>query len=238
MKGNNFADKGSAVIELDTIDTNSAWSSKDASKASLFHFTRKLDLLYIILGSIFSAIASLGSPVQTIIYGRIFTKLTDFYLYNFADYKDFIKDVGIYCVMIIVVGAIKLILTILMVMCWMKNGENHQKRVRNIVFEKILYHSNVEWVENFKNINGEINQLNRCIEELRTGNAECLGLLIEGLVGCLALFIVAMVFSWSVTLVTLALTPFLGVATYFFGKLANKYANKENFLLCPFFQDY
>ncbi|EGV66452.1 P-loop containing nucleoside triphosphate hydrolase protein [Yamadazyma tenuis ATCC 10573] len=200
----------------------------DATKVSLFKFTKRSDFINIIPGVIFSAISALATPAQTILYGRIFTKLSTYYIGDYNTFHDFIKAVGIYCWMIIVVGAAKSILTFFSVLFWMRNGETHQRRVRRQIFAKIIIQDNIEWVENFKNVNGEINQLNRCIEELRTGNAEVLGLMTSGVVGAVALFIVAMVFSWSVTLVVLALTPFFALSSWFTGKLAYRFANKEN----------
>lgn len=209
-------------IELDNLE------ELNYPKKNLFSFTEKKDYGLVILGSVFSVLSSLCPPVQTIIYGRIFSKLSDFFIYNFNGFDDFISDVSLYCVMIIVIGAANLIFTWLMVYIWMKNGENQLTRIRGIIFNNILIPDNVEWVENFKNINGEITQLNRCIEELRTGNAEVLGLLIQAITGCIAFFVVAMVFSWSVSLVTLALTPLFLLCGWILGKLMIKYADKEN----------
>lgn len=233
MLNNPFSDKYQTDIELSDINQNALDDDTEinlegAKRSSLFSFTQKSDWGLMILGFICSAISALGTPVQTIIYGRIFTKLTDFYLIEYTDRTEFIKDVGMYCVMIIVVGVVKLIFSLLMVVFWMRNGENHQKRTRKLIFSKILSHGNVEWIENFKNVNGELTQLNRCVEELRTGNAELLGLLAQAAVAAVALFIVAMVFSWSVTLVTLALSPVFALTSWLTGKLAYKYANKEN----------
>lgn len=244
MLNNPFSDKYKAEIELtdinvsnslvnnqnddDSIIDDGELNLEGVKRASLFSYTKKSDLGFIILGLIASIISALGTPVQTILYGRIFTKLTDFIIVEYATYQDFLKDVGMYCGMVAVIGAIKAIFTLLMVLFWMKNGENHQKRARKSVFNKLLSQGNISWVENFKNINGEVTQLNRCIEELRTGNAELLGLLVQACVACLALFIVAMVFSWSVTLVVLALSPVFALTSWLSGKLAYKYANKEN----------
>lgn len=220
------------AIELDEIDLNNYTEQilelGNSKSASLFKFTSKSDLTNIIPGTICSVISALGYPAQTIIYGRIFQKLSDFYIISYDDFRSFILDVGKYCVMIIVIGAVKLVFTFLSIMFWMRNGENHQRRVRKQIFSKIMVQENIEWVENFKNITGEVNQLNRCIEEVRTGNAEVLALFSSAIVSCLALFMVAMVFSWSVTLVTLALTPVFAVLSFFTGKIAYKYSNKEN----------
>lgn len=250
MLQNPFSDKYHTNIELSNIN-GTEYDSQDpqapqdlkgtpthyddtdinlegVKRASLFSFTQKSDGFLMGLGFICSAISALGTPVQTILYGRIFTKLTKFYLVEYDGFSEFIKDIGIYCVMIIVVGAVKLIFTLLMVLFWMRNGENHQKRARSLIFDKLLCHGNIEWVENFKNINGEITQLNRCIEELRTGNAELLGLFTQAAVSAVALFVVAMVFSWSVTLVVLALSPVFALTSWLTGKFAYKFANKEN----------
>lgn len=219
-----FQDKYKANIELTTLESESIGKFK---KRNVFSFTIARDFLLIVPGVIVCVINALCTPVETIVYGRLFTKLSDYAIYDLT-FNKFIKDVGIYCIVLLVLGIIKLITNIFICYLWFKNGENQQKRVRAVIFDKILNKSKIEWIENFKNFNGEVTQLNRCIEEFRACNAEVVAMFIQCIVTGISLFIVAMVFSWSVTLVIFALTPVLILGGYLAGKFSYKFADKEN----------
>lgn len=219
-----FHDKYKTNIELTAVESESIGKTK---KRNIFSFTIAKDFILIVPGALACIINALCTPVETIVYGRLFTKLSDFAIYDLT-FDKFIKDVGIYCIALLILGIVKLITNVFICYFWFKNGENQQRRVRLVIFDKILNKSKIEWIENFKNINGEITQLNRCVEEFRACNAEVVAMFIQCVVTGISLFIVAMYFSWSVTLVIFALTPVLVLGGYLSGKFSYKFADKEN----------
>lgn len=198
------------------------------SAKNIFSYSQISDLRLIIPGTICCIISALGSPAQTILYGIIFRKISEFYIGKYANNQLFIQDVKLYCFLIIAVGILKLLGSALMCYFWICNGENQQQRIRKRLFNKLLVESDISWIENFSNVNGEITQLNRCVEEVRTCNAEVIAMFIQAGISSIILFVIAMKYSWSVTLVVLGSTPLFAFFSWMTGKVVYKSTNKEN----------
>lgn len=210
-------------------DQNKKRIKEDIDKChyGIFMFVVRKDFLFILMACLFMCVSSLGIPLQTIIYGKVFGKLSDFYKNEYAELEDFMSDVRLLCGLIMLIGFVKMVVTWVGIIAWMKFGEKQSTRARTRTLHLIL-NKKVEWFERNENLMGEISQTNRCVEELRCGTSEVVGLLVQTIASIIALFVTAMVLSWSLTLVIMASAPLMGLFGWLFGRLTYQAADLEN----------
>lgn len=192
-----------------------------------FIFYSSKDIPHLTLATLLVCISAAGSPVQTVLYGNIFTKLSQFLLGKYASVGHFVKDVRFGCLLIILTGAIKALFTFLGISTWMKYGEVQQKRARTILYNATL-NRKFEWLDKQENLMGELSQVNRCVEELRNGLSEEMGLLIQAIATVISLFVTAMYHSWNLTLVIMTTAPVMALLGWIFGKLTYNSSKLEN----------
>lgn len=204
--------------------------SKDVigkGRSNLFMFTTTGDLPFILMACSFMCLSSVGIPLQTIIYGMVFGKLSDFFKNKYPKLEIFMADVRLLCCLIMLIGFAKMVVTWAGIITWMKFGEKQATRARRKVLTLILS-KRTSWFESKESLMGDVSQINRCIEELRCGTSEVIGLLVQTIASIIALFITAMVQSWSLTLVIMASAPLMGLLGWFFGRLTYNAAELEN----------
>lgn len=194
--------------------------------ASIFLFFSKQDIPYVIVGFICMMVSSLGSPVQTVVYGLVFKDLSKL-LGRTYDFGHFVSKVRFNCGLIMIVGGVRSIFTWLGFVVWMQFGERQQIRARKQLFD-LFFKRKIEWYDTKVSLMGEIAQANRCIEELRSGNAEVLGILAQTCCSIIFLLITSMYHSWSLTFVFIASSPLMALSTWYFGRLTYRYADLEN----------
>lgn len=195
-------------------------------QSGIFRFTDRSDTPLIIASAICLVIAALGAPLETYLYGKIFTKLSEFLLGS-TQSKALLGKVRLICGEIIVVGAVRMVFTWLGVIGWLMIGERSHVRGRRTMF-RCLLDKDLQSIERHKNLMGSLTQAYRCMEEIRIGVSENLGILIQTSTSIVFLFVTSMISLWLLTLVILASSPLMVLSSYGFGKLARQYSMREN----------
>ncbi|CAK7893470.1 alpha-factor-transporting ATPase [[Candida] anglica] len=203
-------------------------SNENVKVSTLFNFTDRSDMPIWIVAIFFMCISAATTPITTYLYGEMFKDLSLYYMNQYTSLSSFMKDIRFLSGMIMCVGVIKMIFNWGGIYFWMIFGERQSNRARNQLYSKILYNHQFEWFDTKQNKMGELSQINRCIEELRSGCSETLGQLSETIASILALFIIAMFQSWSLTLVILAGIPFMAISGWYFGGMTHRAAQLEN----------
>lgn len=201
--------------------------ARKLQKNGLLMFAAKLDWPYAAMGTLFMVLASLGSPAQTLIYGKIFLKLSNFLQGDYESAHRFLKDIRVLCLSIIGVGLVRMLLTWLSIYVWLLVGERNLIRARKKVLALILK-KDLAWLDSKVNLMGTLAQANRSIEEIRSGISENLASLVQSILSMVFLFINAMVSLWSLTLVIMASVPVMAMSTLVFGGLTFKFQKREN----------
>ncbi|KAK6459666.1 P-loop containing nucleoside triphosphate hydrolase protein [Scheffersomyces xylosifermentans] len=163
--------------------------------------------------------SAVATPLQTVMYGNIFTKLSDFYLGKYEGFDEFISEIRLLCGIIMIIGA--------GVFLWMQFGEKQQINARKILYLYIFGRS-MEWFDTSQNVIGDVSQVNRCVEELRSGTSEVIGLLLQSGASIVALLITSLYHSWSLTLVIMGTAPIMAFFAWFFSRLTYTAATAEN----------
>lgn len=199
---------------------------KTMSILCLFNFTSRSDIPILAFSTIAICIASVALPLQTWLYGTIFTKLTLFYVHG--NFDTFIGDIKMLVGWIMIIGVAHLTIRWAGIYSWMIFGERQANRCRSKVYYTLTQVHTTEWFDTEPNLMGSMAQLNRCIEELREGLSGTLGLVVETIATIIALFVMAMIQSWALTLVVLGTLPVMAVLGWFFGGKTRVGANLEN----------
>ncbi|CAI5758168.1 unnamed protein product [Candida verbasci] len=187
----------------------------------------KQDWLIITCGIILMTTSAVCTPLNTLLYGKIFATLSDYYLNKFTNYDLFIKEILKLCGIIMALGCGKLILTFLGNSIWIKFGEIQQSRARTKIYTKLL-NQQISWFDTNENIIGNLTQINRCIEEYRSGNGEVLASITQTIGLVISLIIMSFYQSWAITLIIMAPGPIMAGSAWYFGKLTYKYQSNEN----------
>lgn len=190
-------------------------------------FATKKDIPCAILGLITMVIASVGSPIQTQIYGEAFEKLSKYVSGEYRSIGAFVSDIRLLCGLIMVVGVVRMVFTWVSIHVWLIVGERQQKRARKLLLTGLMRQSPHQVL--FAVVPFEVlAQVNRCIEEIRVATSENVALLVQGTSAIIFLLISAMISSWSLTLVIMASAPLMALLSVVFGKLTLRFASKEN----------
>ncbi|KAK6894300.1 Alpha-factor-transporting ATPase [Candida tropicalis] len=198
----------------------------DVSKNVFMFVELSKDWPIIILGVLLMAASAAATPINTYVYGKIMGQLSEFYI-NGSSYHLFINQIGRLCGVLIGVGGAKLILVWMGMFVWLKFGEIQQHRAREEIFDKILKEP-TSWYDLNTNLMGEMTQVNRCIEELRSGNGEIMANIVQTCGLVISLIIMSFYQSWQITLIVMASAPVMAVVGWYFGKLTYKAQEQEN----------
>lgn len=201
----------------------------ESEKGSIFTFFEKKDIPHAAAALACVIISSLGSPLQTIFYGQVFSKLSLFLGPSDYSYSQLTTECRLLSGYIMVVGAVRMVFSWLGMFLWMQFGEVQLGRARAAVY-KVYLQKSFSWYDQQHGIMGSTSQINRCMEELRTGTSQEIGQLVKVIASIITLFVTAMVYSWSLTLVIIATTPLMALCGWYFDNLTFKASDKENSL--------
>lgn len=197
--------------------------------ANILAFQKKKDRIYFVLGIFIILITSLEGILKSLIYGKIFQKLNNFFENKYEDQNDVIYDMKNLCKSIILIGFFKMFFVCLSTYLWTQLGEFQQLRARKQIVD-IVINQTMLWFDLKKKLFGDLCQMNRNIEELRKGVSEKLELLLENIFSIFCLFILSIYQSLFLTCIFLSVFPLMIFLNFFFGKLIFKTATTENHL--------
>ncbi|KAH3666310.1 hypothetical protein OGAPHI_004499 [Ogataea philodendri] len=198
-----------------------------SQKSSLFTFVKKKDCWLLALATIFTVLASLVPAAVTILLSKVFDKLQQFAKNDYSSASDFIKDVEWFCFGVIFVGLGSTLFSWLGLALFLVVGERQQKRCRTQVLECLLG-KELEWFDKTSDLNSNLIQINRCIEEYRSGVSECLEMFIKSVTTIISLLVLSFYYSWRMTLLVLATIPVIVLVTGIWGFFIGVHTNHEN----------
>ncbi|KAG5419397.1 HST6 [Candida metapsilosis] len=212
-------DEKSEVTEVEVPTT---------TKGNVFMFLKlKQDWLLLIWATTFMAISAASTPISTLIYGDIIGALSKYYLGEYTSYDSFIHHCLKLCGILMAVGLGKMISVWFGMSLWLKFGEVQQSRARLATFENLLK-QDAQWYDQNLNIMGELTQVNRCIEELRSGNAEIMAETVQTVALILGLIVMSFYQSWAITLIIMASAPVMAICAWYFGSMTYRAQEQEN----------
>ncbi|KAI5965187.1 HST6 [Candida pseudojiufengensis] len=213
--------------EKSSVNTKDVEIEVDTKKNVFMFFNLKKDWNVFALGSICMSISAIGTPITTLLYGNIMGTLSEYLRNDITSYDTFINKCLKFCGILMAVGFGKFLFVWFGMSIFLKFGEIQQMRARRDVYSKLI-NQNIKWYDENKNIMGELIQVDRCIEELRSGNAEIMAESVQTIALILALIIMSFYQSWAITLIILASAPVMACFAWLFGGLTYRAQEEEN----------
>lgn len=176
----------------------------------------------VVLVVVSTGAAGLLPAVMAILTGRVFNLLVDM-----VRRDDVGSQIVVRSMAIMGLGAASLPAVWASIYAWMALGERQGVRVRKLLLRSYLTNA-FAWYDSRQDVAGKFTQLNRSVEELRASSAEASAVLTRSLVTICALIATSFHASWSLTLVTLCSAPLIVACAYFFSRLVQKHADREN----------
>ncbi|GME75028.1 unnamed protein product [Ambrosiozyma monospora] len=210
----------------DTISINSV-SDTPTSKIGIFHLLEKKDAPLIILAIISSALVSVIPVAASIMVNRLFEKFTLFVQGRYSSTGSFINDLKWACFSLALIGFGQTILGWFQVTSFVILAERQQTRLRSKIFNS-LFEKNFNWFESKPELAGDLIQVNRCIEEYRSGLSEPLSLVVRNIGTIIALLVVSFYYSWRLSLIVMATFPVISIVTSLLTIMISKWIKVED----------
>nr|XP_026695936.1 multidrug resistance protein 1-like isoform X2 [Ciona intestinalis] len=249
------------VVQSPVEISDDASSSKEDSENvysyfSLYRYMGCLDYLLVVAGTVFGLACGAAAPLLFFFFGDLVTEFTDFGVYKSCSFnyqlcttrglvniseqewnrvvltavRRFEDDSIATVIKFVYVGVAVFVCAGVFVACWSTLSVRQARNIRLKCFHALLQQ---DMAFHDKNTAGELNaQLAEDIPKIQDGLGDKVGITLQNigmLIGCL---VVAFLKTWKVTLVNLAIAPFLGIVssivfqvnTMFDGKEAKAYA--------------
>lgn len=203
-----FCDASTAA-KSDSREDSSASSEEPQAPApwrALFAFTTRRNIPLLAAALSTSIIAGAAHPAQSLLVGKFFQGFTD-YATGALDKDAFLKVQTKWVLYLTGLAALSWLFHSLDFMLWLAFGELQAKSARDRLFHGLL-NKEVEWYDRRKNgIGALIPRLLTQIRELQLAVAQPMGLLVMMASTAILSLVQAFVYSWDLTLVTLATVP-------------------------------
>ncbi|CAJ0588656.1 unnamed protein product [Cylicocyclus nassatus] len=188
----------------------------------LFRYATKWDKCYVALGFTLSIITGILLPFTSVADGLF----PNIYLTN----SDHIRNVGLLIEALYISAAFLALGTLLFISCFIQHylfSTASQNMVRCIrkEFVKAVLRQNAAWFEN-NNAGMITTLLSENITQIEDGVGDKMGMLSRGITTFLASAVVALVYNWRVTLITVGVGPVSALTMLFMAKISTSTMNK------------
>ncbi|XP_065886383.1 ATP-dependent translocase ABCB1-like isoform X2 [Dysidea avara] len=161
------------------------------------------ELPYIILALIFAIIGGMAFPSYSLFFGEL--------LEDYVDHETAEENSRQWGGLFAALGMVTGIATVLRSLFFSLSGEALTSHLRRLSFQHML-HQDMTWFDNPKNSTGKLTaRLSHDAAEVQGALGIRLGSFIEIVVIIVASLVIALVYSWTMTLVILGLVPLLAV---------------------------
>ena len=192
-----------------------------------FHFFQKSDLWLLIPALVFNAMCAATDIASTIMINKLFKHLTKFQNGGYTTPSSFISAVSWPCFGIMLIGLGTMLLGWLETTLFTYLGERQQIRCRKKLFDSLLARR-LSWFKSNSNLDGDLIQLNRSVEEFRSSISEYLSVLFKSIFSIISLMIISMIYSWKLTLLIMSIIPIIIFTIAIFGQYIHKWAERED----------
>ncbi|GMM32933.1 ATP-binding cassette A-factor transporter [Saccharomycopsis crataegensis] len=192
-----------------------------------FIFLKKGQFFMLTFGILLAIFSGLVPVISTIILGKIFDVLSELSMGNFDSMSKYLREAALNTSALLILGAGNLILCWLMFYVWLKLGEHQAAAARRLVLQT-YFRKPFSWYDTNSKVTGDLNQINRCIEEFRAGSSEALAFTLQSTTTLVASICVSFYYSYLLTLVILVSFPVILCLTAVFSMMIHKSQIEEN----------
>ncbi|KAK3292871.1 P-loop containing nucleoside triphosphate hydrolase protein [Chaetomium fimeti] len=204
-------DRSTSTTTTTTTPTTTTTTTPTAPTATakstfkhLFTFTPPQHTPLLALSLTTAALVAAGRTVYAVLLGRIFDVVTRFGA-GLLPPADFLAQIAQWAVWMCVLGVVVWVVSTVDVAAWVVGGELRARVVREEVFRGLVLGRGVQWFEGrVEGVGGLGVGVATQTRELQTATSQTLGYLVCDVFVFGACIVVALVYSWKLTLVMLA----------------------------------
>nr|UOU03319.1 ATP-binding cassette subfamily B1-1 [Brachionus rubens] len=201
----------------------------------LFRFATKVDVLFIVIGTIGALANGAIMPLMMLVFTNIIDSFTSFgKICNITipanvtapdmsgKLTDLLKDQIIY---LIILAIATMILSYFQVAFWLMPAQKQARAIRKSLFGAILK-QDIGWFDVYKS--GELtNRLTDDVEKIKDAMGDKFGNAIQNFATFIGGIVIGFVKGWKLTLVIMSLSPLLFISAIMFTKIAQVLTSNE-----------
>lgn len=214
-------------IHNNPFSTSTKNSKKSVSIKSLWAFLPRSKLWVLLIGTTLSIIAGLTPATASILVGKVFNVLSSWQSGKYLSFAEYMNATLLSTISLFALGAIQLFVVWAMLYVWLVLGELQVRTARRKIYQTYI-NKPFSWYDTSLQVLGDLNQINRCAEELRAGVSEASAFLLQTVTTIIAALGVSFYYSATLTLVMLASFPVIAVLSVVFNTLIQRSQVKEN----------
>ncbi|XP_075968054.1 bile salt export pump [Anarhichas minor] len=177
---------------------------------------------YMLLGSVGAAFNGSVNPIYAILFSQILGT------FAISDLNEQTKQINEMCILFCIVAVISFFSQFLQGYAFAKSGELLTRRLRKLGFQAML-RQEIGWFDDPKNSPGALTtRLATDASMVKGATGSQIGMIVSSLTSIGASFIIAIYFSWKLTLVILCFLPLIGLCGVFQAKMLTGFANEDN----------
>ncbi|KAF2814612.1 P-loop containing nucleoside triphosphate hydrolase protein [Mytilinidion resinicola] len=188
------------------VDTTELEHIRKAGWKALFSFTTRKHLGILASATISAMVFGLVLPAASVLLGLIVNQYTNFGARRISG-DELLRNVSKYCIYLTVLGATSWVTNIFSQTLWLTFGEMQARSARDRMFKNLLS-KDIEWYDMRRNgIGAFLPRVQTQIRELQLAASQPMAEAVQCLSTGIGAIILALVFSWNLTLVIIATVP-------------------------------
>ncbi|XP_054471765.1 bile salt export pump [Anoplopoma fimbria] len=176
---------------------------------------------YMLIGSLGAAVNGSVNPIYAILFSQIIGT------FAITDLNEQRKQINGICILFCIVAVTSFFSQFLQGYAFAKSGELLTRRLRKVGFQAMM-RQEIGWFDDPRNSPGALTtRLATDASMVQGATGSQIGMIVNSLTSIGASFIIALYFSWKLTLVILCFLPLIGLSGVFQAKMLTGFANED-----------
>ncbi|XP_015773938.1 PREDICTED: multidrug resistance protein 1-like [Acropora digitifera] len=194
----------------------------------LFRFSDRLDVLFMVVGSISAIAHGAAIPIQFVIFGDLINSFINFEKFqtgNVTEPFDLNSEMTKFALYYVYLAIGNLIVAYGQMTLWSLTAARQVKRMRMLFFGSVLK-QDIGWFDTTDP--GELNsRLSEDLNKVHDGMGTKIGMFFANITTVIVGFVMGFVYGWKLTLVIIAVSPLIVIAGGIIGKLLSSATTQE-----------
>uniref|UniRef100_A0A671WRE3 ATP-binding cassette, sub-family B (MDR/TAP), member 11a n=1 Tax=Sparus aurata TaxID=8175 RepID=A0A671WRE3_SPAAU len=179
---------------------------------------------YMLLGSLGAAVNGSVNPIYAILFSQILGVRATFAIPDLNEQREQINGI---CLLFCIVAVASFFSQFLQGFAFAKSGELLTRRLRKLGFQAML-RQEIGWFDDPRNSPGALTtRLATDASMVQGATGSQIGMIVNSLTNIGASFIIALYFSWKLTLVIMCFLPLIGLSGVFQAKMLTGFENQD-----------
>lgn len=187
---------------------------------SLFSFTVAKDVKTLAPALLFTVAGAIIPPALSILLGKVFDALSGFGTGQLTSDR-FMEKVVSSVIGIVSLGIGSVAVGWMMVTLWCRFSDSQSQRAQRAIFSNFLSRE-MSWFDENSGVIGLLTISNRNVEDFRVATSICLAYTTQSAITMILCLVLALIKSWSLTLVTLAGVPVIVLISVVLARFINR----------------